>query len=87
VEGLWANINYLIIIISGANVIRSLPRPDNGVRVSEFGYVLLEVRTPVRTASGMGNWRGMVIVTIDTDYYYCYIIKLFQFPTVQESQT
>ena len=71
--------------MSEADVIRSLPRPDNGVRISEFGYVLLEVRTPVRTASGMGNWRGMVIVTIDTDY--CYIIKLFQLPTVQESQT
>ena len=73
--------------MSGADVIRLLSCPDNGTRLSEFRCILLEVRTPVRTASGMGNWRGMVIVTIDIDYYYCYIIKLFQFPTVQESQT
>jgi len=74
--------------MSAADVIRSLPRPDNGIRVSEFGRVLLEVRTPIQTASGMGHWRGMIIITVDTDYYYnCYILKLFQLPTVQESQT
>ena len=61
----------------GADVIRSLPHPDNGIRVSEFECFLLEVRTLLRTASGMGHWRGMIIITIDTDYYYCYIIKLF----------
>jgi len=56
--------------MSEADVIRSLPRPDNGIRMSEFGCILLKVRTPVRTASGMRHWRGMIIITIDTDYYY-----------------
>jgi len=73
--------------MSEVDVIRSLLRPDNGIRVSVFRCVLLDVRTPVRTASGIGHWRGMVIITIDIDYYYCYIIKLFQLPTIQEFQT
>jgi len=37
----------------GANVIRSLPRSNNGIFIPEFGCVLLKVRTPVRAASGM----------------------------------
>jgi len=33
--------------MSGADVIWSLPRSNNGIRISEFGCVLLEVRIPV----------------------------------------
>jgi len=39
--------------MSGADVIRSLPRSNNGICISKFGCILLEVRTPVQTASSM----------------------------------
>ena len=41
--------------MSGTDVIRSLPRSNNGNHITEFEYVLLEVQSPVRTASGMGH--------------------------------
>jgi len=34
-------------MISKADVIRSFSRLNNGIRIPEFGCVLLEVRTPV----------------------------------------
>jgi len=45
--------------MSGADVIRSLLRSDNGIRISESRCTMLEVRTQVWTASGMGHWREM----------------------------
>jgi len=41
--------------VSGADVIWSLPRSDNGIRILEFGCTLLEVHTPVWAISGMGH--------------------------------
>jgi len=43
------------------------------------------VETLVRTASGMGYWRGMNQIAGDTDYNYWYIIKLFYPPLVYYS--
>jgi len=44
--------------MSRANVIWLFSRSNNGIRISEFN-VLLEVRTLVWAASGMGHWRKM----------------------------
>ena len=33
--------------------------------------------------SGMGNWKEVIIITGDTDYYYC-IIKLSGLPLVYD---
>jgi len=46
--------------MSEAGVIWSLSRSNNRICVSKLGCVLLEVWTPVWTASSMGHWREMV---------------------------
>ena len=53
--------------MSGVNVIQSLARLNNGNRKSKFGCVLLEIHSPVRTASVMGHWKRMIKITGDTD--------------------
>jgi len=38
------------------------------------------METPVCTASGMRHWREMNQIASNTDYYFCYIIKLSCLP-------
>jgi len=44
--------------MSGAGVIQLLSRSNNGIRISKFGWVLLDIQTPMWPASGMGHWKG-----------------------------
>jgi len=75
-------------MMSKAGVIELFPRSNDDIRISNFRCVLLEVRTPIRAASGMGHWRGMNTVTCHTDYYYyCYITKLYRLLPIHEFQT
>jgi len=72
--------------MSGADVIRSSHvrqwYPCIRIRMCSIGSTDSSI-----VASGMGHWMGMSIITINTNYYYCYIIKLsWQLP-LQEFQT
>ena len=78
--------NYLIIIVSGVDVIRSLLHSSNDICISEFWCVLLDC-TLVRAASGMGHWRKIITITCDIDYSYCYITKLYRLLLIHEFQT
>ena len=59
--------------MSGADVIRSGPHSDNGIRVSKFVCILLDCGVQYEWPV---DWRGMNQIGSDTDYYYCFIIKL-----------
>jgi len=44
--------------MSGVEVIQSLSRSNNDIRISEFGCVLLEVRTPSMSHQWHGTLEG-----------------------------
>ena len=68
-------VTNLTMVMSEAYVTWLLPRSDIGIRMLKSGWVLLEVRTLIWTASGMRYWKGMIKITDNIDYYYC-IIKV-----------
>ena len=75
-------LNNLTVTMSGAYIIWLLPRSNNYIRIPKFGWVLLEVRTPVWTTCIMRHWKKIIKITGDTDYYYSCIIKLSCLPLV-----
>ena len=66
----------------GADVIKSLPYPDNDIRISKSGLSSTELQTPVWTTSIMWHWKKMIKIIGDIDCYYCGMITLSWLPLV-----
>ena len=62
--------------MSGADVIQSLPCSNNGIRISKLDVFCWKYGLQYELPVVQGHWRVMIKITDDTDYYYCYMIKL-----------